>query len=78
MKKESINIYLNDWKSLKDKDILSKYKANIDKFLADNMEIYFAAGPGRRPIYSEQRIAEYIQLLGLTPQELDNAVKDSK
>ncbi len=71
-------LYSKIEKSLKDKDILSKYKTNIDKFLADNMEIYFAAGPGRRPIYSEQRIAEYIQLLGLTPQELDNAVKDSK
>ena len=63
--------------SLKNKDTLSIYKTNIDRYLANNTDKYFGMGPGERPIYSTTNIDDYISLLGLTSTEIKNAIKES-
>lgn len=66
-------------KSLKNKDVLSSYKSNLDNYLSYNTESYFGPGPGNvRPIYSDKRIEQYINLLGTSSKEVDTVIKSSK
>lgn len=73
-------IYPKIEKSLKDKSILNEYKSDLDRFLADNTDIYFTSlGPSsKRPIFSEARADKYMSLLGVTSSEVDSAIKSSK
>lgn len=65
-------------KSLSNKDILKMYKENIDRYLANNTDKYFIIGPGERPIYSTDRMNEYIALCGLTREDVVSTLKSSK
>lgn len=73
----TVQLYPKIEKSLKDKNVLVSYKRNLDSYLGANTDVYFDAGPGKRPIYSEERANEYIKLLGLTSKELNDAVNGS-
>ena len=65
-------------KSLKSKEIQKTYKTNLDTYLASNMDKYFGRGPAHRPILTEEQSSQFISLLGLTPAQINQAVKESK
>ena len=65
-------------KSLKNKDTLKTYKDTIDKYLAINHDKYFSIGPLERPIFSTTSSDNYIELVGLTREEISKVLKKSK
>lgn len=70
-------LYESVEKSLSIKAKQDTYKENIDKYMAANVDKYFIVGPGDRPIYSDVQINTYIQLCGLTPDAIKQALKES-
>ena len=73
----TIQLYPKVEKTLKDKDVLKTFKKNLDEYLGRNADVYFDAGPGKRPIYADSEISEFISLIGLTANEITSTIKSS-
>lgn len=71
-------LYSKVQSALKNKDTLSIYKSDLDKYLANNTDKYFGIGPSTRPIYPTAQIEKYISIVGLTNTEINQVVKESK
>lgn len=65
-------------KGLSDKGNLNVYKDTIDKYLSANTDKYFISGPGERPIFSTEIADNYIKMVGLTRDEINQVIKNSK
>ena len=63
---------------LSNKQNLAEYKDTIDKYLSFNTDKYFISGPGERPIFSNEYADKYITLVGLTRDQVNQVIKNSK
>lgn len=72
------SLYKNVETSLGKKENLQKFKTNLDKYMSQYIDIYSAAGPSRRPIFSEKNIDDFFQVVGLTHEEVNNALEEVK
>lgn len=56
----------------------TKYKSNLDKYMAANTEKYFGIGPNQRPIFSDVHMNDYMSLMGITSADIKKSIKESK
>ena len=65
-------------KKLSSKESLTIYKSTIDKYLSANTDKYFVSGPTERPVFSTDQINQYITMVGLTRDKINQTIKSSK
>lgn len=72
------SLYKNVETSLGTRDNLQRFKTNLDKYMVQYIDMYSTPGPSKRPIFSDKNIDDFLNVVGLTHEQVGQALKDVK